>query len=169
VTFLPPAYLRPLLDAEPEDRARVIADMSPHDLLKLDADFETWAHEAQRAPSGEGWKLWLMMAGRGFGKTRAGAEWVHRLALGPAVRIALVGASIDEARAVMVEGPSGLLNVARNHGVKLMWEPSRSQVTWPRGTVAQLYSGAHPDGLRGPEQNFAWCAADPGCCAVRGR
>ncbi len=71
---------------------------TPSDALAFDADFEAWAHENQLPPGGEGWRVWLMMAGRGFGKTRAGAEWVHRLARWPGARIALVAASIDEAR-----------------------------------------------------------------------
>ena len=71
--------------------------------MKLDADFEMWANANQLPPNGEAWRTWLMMAGRGFGKTRAGAEWIHRLADGrPNIRIALVGATIAEARSIMV-------------------------------------------------------------------
>src|SRR4030095_12491262 len=98
-----------------------------------------------------------MMAGGGFGKTRAGAEWVQRLALTGRKRIALVAASIDEARAIMVEGMSGLLKVARRQRVPVRWEPSLGRLTWPMGSVAQLFSGDHADGLRGPEHHFAWC------------
>ena len=98
-----------------------------------------------------------MMAGRGFGKTRAGAEWISRLARKRSLRIALVAASLDEARSIMVEGSSGLLSVARAHRVRVIWEPSLRQLTWPSGTVAHLYSGDHADGLRGPEHSFAWC------------
>jgi phage terminase large subunit-like protein len=154
---LPSPLLRRLLDASPEDRAELIAAMTAADLLSLDADFETWAHDGQLAPPGEGWRVWLMMAGRGFGKTRAGAEGVHRLAVGKPVRIALVAASIDEARSVMVEGASGVLSVARRCRVKVAWEPSKGLLSWPRGGQAQLYSGANADGLRGPEHGFAWC------------
>ena len=103
--------------------------------------------------------MWLMMAGGGFGKTRAGAEWVHRLAMTGRRRIALVAASIDEARRVMVEGVSGMLAVSRRHKVKLKWEPSRNELCWPKGSIATLYSGDSPDGLRGPEHDVAWCAA----------
>jgi hypothetical protein len=84
------------------------------------------------------------------------------------VRIALVAASIDEARAVMVEGSSGLLSVARRQRHRLKWEPSLGRLTWPRGSVAQLYSGDHADGLRGPEHHFAWCARDTRCGRGRG-
>ena len=142
------------------EQERLIASMSPAELLAFDAAFEIYAREGQWPPRHEGWRVWLMMAGRGFGKTRAGAEWIHDLAKQRGLRIALVAASIDEARSVMVEGASGLLAVAHRHGVKAKWEPSLKQLTWPSGSVAHLYSGDHADGLRGPEHHFAWCAGD---------
>jgi phage terminase large subunit-like protein len=141
----------------PERQRRLIESMTAAELLELDADFELYAHDAQRAPDEPGWRVWLMMAGRGFGKTRAGAEWIHRLAGKRGLRMALVGASIDEARSVMVEGASGILAVARKRRVRIKWEPSLKQLTWPSGTVAQLFSGDNADGLRGPEHAFAWC------------
>jgi phage terminase large subunit-like protein len=143
--------------ASEEAQRRVISKMTPDDLLKWDADFETWAHENQLPPSAEGWRVWLMMAGRGFGKTRAGAEWIFRLANGKAgVRIALVGATIQDARSIMVEGVSGLLGIARRRRWRLTWEPSRGRLRWPNGSEAQLFSGDNADGLRGPEHEFAW-------------
>ena len=72
--------MRALIDASDEDQRRIIWSMTPADLLALDADFEAWAHKAQLPPTEEGWRTWLMMAGRGFGKTRAGAEWVEKIA-----------------------------------------------------------------------------------------
>ena len=140
-----------------ERQRQLIESMSPSEVLAFDAAFEIYARDGQWPPDGDGWRVWLMMAGRGFGKTRAGAEWVHGLASQRGLRIALVAASIDEARSVMVEGASGLLAVARAHGVKLKWEPSLKQLTWPSGSIAQLYSGDHADGLRGPQHHFAWC------------
>ena len=104
-----------------------------------------------------GWSTWLMMAGRGFGKTRAGAEWVHRLAMQRKVRIALVGATIDDARKVMVEGVSGVLAVAGQEDAPVKWEPSLGRLTWRNGSVATLFSGESPEGLRGPDHDFAWC------------
>lgn len=124
----------------------------------LDAAFEIWGDEGQLPPNSEGWRTWLMMAGRGYGKTRAGAEWVHGLALSGKRRIALVGATMDEARAIMVEGVSGIIAVAEGHGDRVRWEPSLNQLSWPRtGSVATLYSGDKADGLRGPQFDFAWC------------
>lgn len=93
-------------------------------LVEFDALFEAWAHRGQLAPSGLGWRLWLVQGGRGFGKTRAGAEWVHGLAMARRCRIALVGTTLDEARRVMVEGTSGLIEVARSRRILLKWEPS---------------------------------------------
>ena len=146
-----------LAGASEEDQRRLVWAMSPIDVLRWDAHFESWAHENQLPPSGEGWRVWLMMAGRGFGKTRAGAEWIHRLASGkPGSRIALVGATLHEARNVMVEGVSGLLRVAKLNGTQLVWEPSLGKVRWRNGSEAQLFSGENADGLRGPEHDFAW-------------
>ena len=96
--------------------------------------FEVWAANGQIEPSEMGWRVWLMMAGRGFGKTRAGAEWVHRLALTGRKRFALVGASIDDARSVMIEGVSGLLAVARRFRTNVRWEPSLGKLSWPMGS-----------------------------------
>ena len=127
------------------------------ELREFDALFDAWADPAQMPPPGDGWTTWLMMAGRGYGKTRAGAEWVHRLAMQRPVRIALVGASMDEARLVMVEGESGVLAVAAREGVRLSFEASLGRVRWPNGSVATLYSGDSGEGLRGPEHHYAWC------------
>ena len=150
--------LKRLREASEEEQARIIRSMTPLDLAALDAWFELWAHRNQLPPGGPGWRTWLMMAGRGFGKTRAGAEWIHGLALArPGSRIALVGATLHEARSIMVEGVSGLLGVARNSGRRLAWEPSLGRLRWPNGSEAQLFSGDSADGLRGPEHDFAWC------------
>ena len=147
-----------MLKAATEEQQRKIFETATvEQMLKLDADFEMWAHENQLPPGGEGWRVWLMMAGRGFGKTRAGAEWIFRLANGkPKVRVALVGASIADTRTIMVEGVSGLLSIARRYRRRLHWEPSLGRIKWPNGSEAQLFSGDHADGLRGPEHDFAW-------------
>ena len=139
-------------------RDRIVRFMTVEYLLRADADFEAWAHESQLPPTSEGWRVWLMLAGRGFGKTRAGAEWVESLARSrPGVRIALVGATIDEARRVMVEGVSGVWAIARKRRSRVKWEPSIGRLIWPNGSQAQLFSGDNPDGLRGPEHDIAWC------------
>lgn len=156
-------------EAGEEEQWRIVSSMTPLDLAALDVWFEFWAHKNQLPPSGEAWRVWLMMAGRGFGKTRAGAEWVHGLANArPGVRIALVGASIADARKVMVEGVSGVLSVAQSYRQRVNWAPSLGRLKWPNGSEAQLFSGDHANGLRGPEHDVAWCASDTGCYRRRG-
>src|SRR5438270_9774568 len=114
-----------MANATEELQRRILEGATAERLLKWDADFEHWAHKNQLPPNGEGWRIWLMMAGRGFGKTRAGAEWIFRLANGkPGVRLALVGGTIAEARSIMIEGVSGLLSVAKRCRRRLNWEPS---------------------------------------------
>ena len=113
-----------------------------------------WARSSQLPPAGD-WRTWLIMAGRGFGKTRAGAEWVRMLAdADPGARIALVGASLGEARAVMVEGESGLLEICAP-GHYPQFEPSLRRLTWPNGAQATLYSALEPEALRGPQYSHA--------------
>jgi phage terminase large subunit-like protein len=121
------------------------------------AEFFGWqAHGGQAEPPGD-WRTWLLMAGRGFGKTRVGAEWVlARAREAPGCRIALVAASRDEAAKVMVEGESGLLAVARAEE-EMLWVPTRGVVTFASGAEAFVHSGAAPESLRGPQHHFAWC------------
>jgi len=155
---IPDLFFEWLVQASDEEVAALVYKLTTSDALRWDVNFEAWAHKNQLPPNGEGWRTWLMMAGRGFGKTRAGAEWINGLACSRrGARIALVGASISDARSIMVEGVSGLLSVARNHRRKLVWEPSLGRLTWPNGSEAQIFSGDHADGLRGPEFDFAWC------------
>ena len=156
---IPRPLMKRLAAMSREQRLAWLKKCRPDELLLMDGAFAAWAADGQFPPVEDSWRTWLMMAGRGYGKTRAGAEWVHSLAMGPPVRIALVGATIDEARSIMVEGVSGLLTVARRGRVRMKWEPGRGRLTWPRGSQAQLFSGENGDGLRGPEHHFAWCAA----------
>jgi phage terminase large subunit-like protein len=115
-----------------------------------------WAHAGQAPPEGD-WPVWLMLTGRGFGKTRAGAEWVSALARADGdLRIALVGATIEDAVKVMVTGQSGVLRVART-GEEAVFRKSEGLVRFASGAEARLYSGACPEKLRGPEHHVAWC------------
>ncbi len=98
-----------------------------------------------------------MRAGRGFGKTRSGAEWVRgEVEAARRGRLALVGATAADARDVMIEGPSGVLAVAPPW-FRPKYEPSKRRVTWPNGAVASVFSADEPDRLRGPEHDGAWC------------
>ena len=142
--------------ATDEDRAELA------DYLALRAggswlgDWSTQARPEQSPPPGD-WRVWLVMAGRGFGKTRTGAEWVRGIAEAqPAARIAIVAASLVEARAVMIEGESGIVACSPPEQ-RPRFEPSLRRVVWPNGAQAALFSAAEPESLRGPQHSHAWC------------
>jgi phage terminase large subunit-like protein len=121
-----------------------------------DGGWRSKARSEQLPPEGD-WNVWLLMAGRGFGKTRTGSEWVRELAESKAVgRIALVGPTAADVRDVMVEGASGVLAVA-SPWCRPIYEPSKRRIEWPNGVVATLYSAEEPDRLRGPQHGAAWC------------
>ena len=145
-----------LLSLPPAQFRAMLARMSDHQRKALRTHWRLWAHDAQLPPAGE-WQSWLIMAGRGFGKTRAGAEWVRSVAESdPNARIALVAASLGEARSVMIEGESGLLATSP-WGKRPRFEPSRRLLTWRNGAQATLYSAGEPESLRGPQHSHAWC------------
>lgn len=132
-----------------------IAALAPGEAERLVHAWPLWARQAQLPPPGP-WRVWLLMAGRGFGKTRAGAEWVRWLAeTGQAASIALVGDTADDVRHVMVEGPSGLLAVAPS-SARPLWQRSLRRLEWPNGVVARCYAAVDPEQLRGPAFDHAW-------------
>lgn len=118
-------------------------------------DWPLWARPNQLAPAGD-WSTWLLLAGRGFGKTRTGAEFVRaEVDAGRASRVALVAPTAADARDVMVEGESGILAISPPWN-RPLYEPSKRRLTWPNGAQATLYSADEPDRLRGPQQDLAW-------------
>ncbi len=121
-------------------------------------DWRFLARAEQLPPPGD-WLTWLMMGGRGSGKTRAGAEWVQAIvrAAGPKtdLRIALVAETLGDAREVMIDGPSGLVRIATRMRPEV--EITRRRLVWPNGAVAQIFSSEDPESLRGPQFHFAWC------------
>jgi phage terminase large subunit-like protein len=130
-------------------------------------DWLVWARDDQLPPllsrCGGFWRAWLLLGGRGSGKTRAGAEWVRACALGKlpladrrAHRIALVGETIGQVRSIMIEGVSGLLAVHRSEE-RPFPEWARNQLTWTNGTIAQFFAADDPESLRGPQFDAAWC------------
>jgi phage terminase large subunit-like protein len=132
----------------------------------IDANWSLFAQPHQippeLAPNGRPWLTWLLIGGRGAGKTRAGAEWVRAQALGmapfaaePATRIALVGETEHEVREVMVEGVSGILAVHAPYE-RPLWIPSRKRLEWSNGAVAQGFSAEDPESLRGSQFSCAW-------------
>ncbi len=148
--------LERLLRLDPAECRERLRALSEEERRELRWHWRLWARPEQLPPAGD-WRTWLIMAGRGFGKTRAGAEWVRALAdADPAARIALVTASLGEARAVMVEGESGLLAICPP-GREPSFEPSLRRLTWPNGAQATLYSAQEPESLRGPQHSHAWC------------
>lgn len=115
------------------------------------------ARETQLPPAGD-WRTWLFIGGRGAGKTRAGAEWVRFAALhGGCGRIALVAPTLNDARAVMIEGISGVRAIARPGERPPAYEVSRRRLVWPNGAEAHVFSAEDPDSLRGPQFEAAWC------------
>ena len=115
-----------------------------------------WSRDNQRPPDGD-WRTWLFMAGRGAGKTRAGAEWVREMVLRhKSCRIALVAPTAADARDVMVQGESGIIAVCRRYGVHVVYKPSLRRLEFANGARAFLYSAEEPDRLRGPQHEFAW-------------
>jgi len=113
-----------------------------------------WARPAQLPPPGD-WRYWLILAGRGFGKTRAGAEWVRAQVAQGRRRIALVGPTAADVRDVMIEGQSGLINISHPQE-RPAFQPSRRRLVWPNGAKAFCYSAEEPQRLRGPQHDAAW-------------
>jgi phage terminase large subunit-like protein len=117
--------------------------------------FLSKARPSQIPPPGT-WQYWLLKAGRGFGKTRVGAEWVIKQAREfPGCRIGMIAPTAADTREVMVEGESGILSISSD-GFMPLYEPSKRRLTWPNGSIATLYSGEEPNRLRGPQHHFLW-------------
>ena len=113
------------------------------------------ARDNQKPPAWD-WRTWVLCAGRGFGKTRTGAEWVNWIATtGQARRIGLIGATSADVRDVMIEGESGIMAIAADAD-RPLYEPSKRRLTWPNGAIATAYSADQPDRLRGPQHDALW-------------
>lgn len=124
-------------------------------------EWPVFALQPQRPPLKD-WRTWLLLGGRGAGKTRAGAEWLKAIVgrdrhySGDAAgRVAIIGETYSDARAVMIEGESGLLALYPR-GERPTWNPSRRQLVWRDGTIGQVYSASDPEGLRGSQFGAAW-------------
>ena len=139
-----------------------MAEMTPHEVAGMAHDFDFWALPHQRRPDGD-WRTWVILGGRGAGKTRAGVEWVRsmvegwRSATDPGLarRVALVAETIDQAREVMVFGESGLMACSPPDR-RPQYIATRKLLVWPNGAVAQLFGAAQPETLRGPQFDAAW-------------
>jgi phage terminase large subunit-like protein len=139
----------------PGERTRALEQLGEQECEAIELAWAGWAHPGQRPPHDD-WRTWVIMAGRGFGKTLAGANWITQAVQDDGTaRVALVAATLEEARDVMVEGRSGLLSVAGRFIQD--WIPSRRLIRFTSGAEATLFSGASPARLRGPEHSHAWC------------
>jgi len=152
--------LRELPDAEV---AEILRKLGPHQAEELRYNWEFWARPEQLEPEGD-WNAWLALAGRGWGKTRAGAEWVrHRIKKGDKI-VHCVAPTKGDVRRVMVEGDSGLLNVCwkgdktyrGKHIGFPVWSPTNNTLTWENGSKAVFFSAEDPERLRGPQAYSAW-------------
>ncbi len=142
-------------------RAEVLAGVSEAEAAELLWRWDFWGRPAQFAPQGS-WATWVILAGRGFGKTRSGAEWVRAmmcgstpLSAGKYNRLALVAETAADARDVMVTGESGIL-ACHPPAFRPTYTPSIRRLTWPNGATASTFSGEEPDQLRGPQFDLAW-------------
>ena len=152
--------LRELPDAEV---AAALKQLGPEKTEELQHSWEFWARPEQLEPKGN-WNVWVALAGRGWGKTRAGAEWVrHRIKKGDKI-VHCVAPTKGDVRRVMVEGDSGLINVCwkgdksyRGSPLGLpIWSPTNNTLTWENGAKAVFFSAEDPERLRGPQAYSAW-------------
>ncbi len=151
-----------MIASAPREVQREFLEGLSNDALRgLPYLFEFWALPHQLPPEGD-WKTWVILGGRGAGKTRAGAEWVRGQVegsgpkdAGRARRVALVGETFDQARDVMVFGDSGILACSPPDR-RPVWEAGRRRLVWPNGAEAQVFSARDYEGLRGPQFDAAW-------------
>jgi len=145
----------------------MVESLPPVEALRLERDFIALAHRHQEPPAaannGAPWSCWLLLGGRGAGKTRTGAEFVRALVHGTAPyaaerhrSIALVGETAHDVREVMIEGPSGLMR-SSPRSERPQWTATRKRLQWANGAVAYAFSAEDPEQLRGPEFDAAWC------------
>jgi predicted phage terminase large subunit-like protein len=141
---------------DPSNLREFIAELSNEEAIELFYDWQTWARPNQFVPPGDMWTIWLILAGRGWGKTRCGAEFVRfHVERGLASRIALIAEDAGDARDVMIEGESGILAISHPK-CKPVFVPSKRRIEWPNGAIATIYSDNDPETLRGPQHDLAW-------------
>lgn len=137
----------------------LISNLETSDLFHFDHEWGLYARDDQWPPEND-WLIWLLLGGRGSGKTRAGAEWVRRRVAQGARRIALIAPTFNDAREVMIDGESGLRQIGYP-AERPTYMSSRRRLEWPNGAIGQVFSSEDPDGLRGPQFDCAW--ADEFC------
>jgi phage terminase large subunit-like protein len=144
-----------LASLSPAARAALLETLPAETVDTLAYDWEVWARDAQLPPAGE-WVWWLVLAGRGFGKTRTGAEFIRSRVAAGARSIALIGPTAGDTRDTMVEvGPGSILKNSPPWDMP-DYEPSKRRLTWKNGAVATLFSADEPERLRGPQHDTIW-------------
>lgn len=140
----------------PEERNRRLKGVSPDEARQLLYDWHFWSRPEQLAPKGD-WSVWIALAGRGWGKTRTGAEWVREEveSAGEPIRLALVARTPADARDTMIEGESGILAISPPWNLP-RYEPSKRRLTWPNGSLALVFSSVEYSQLRGPQHHRFW-------------
>jgi len=153
------------LSRQPKDvQRKVLRKLGDKKAAELMDSWEFMGREWQQPPGGQ-WQFWLFLAGRGAGKTRAGAEWVRRKIRQRCRHVGLIAPTTDSARKVMVEGQSGLLNCCSPYDVddqgngmgRPIYEPSKRRLMWANGSIATVYTAEEPERLRGPQHDALWC------------
>ena len=138
-----------------ENRMEVIDKLGEEERENLFGSWSIFRRPSQETPEDE-WRVWLILAGRGWGKTRTGAEFIReQVELGKAKHIALVGPTAADVRDTMIEGESGLLGIYPKHQ-RPRYEPSKRRITFHNGAVASAFTADEPDRLRGPNHDLAW-------------
>ena len=159
-----------LREMSTEELTEAFSKLTPQELEEIMYEWKVWARPNQLAPEGD-WRVWLLNCGRGFGKTRTGAEWVREQVKLGFTRIACVGPTKGSVRQVMVDGTSGLLSVCHDgdktyegiHVGKPVWSPTNNTITWynkansKKVAVVEVFSAEDPERLRGPQFERAWC------------
>jgi phage terminase large subunit-like protein len=136
-----------------EERGTWLASLSRDDAAVLEHDWRYWARPAQLPPPGN-WRTWLILAGRGFGKTRAGAEWV-RSSVRDFRYVNIIGATADDARDIMIEGESGILAICPDDE-RPVYLPSKRRLEWPNGAWSLIFTADEPERLRGKQHARLW-------------
>lgn len=168
---MPPTKTKRKLTAEtlrqlpPKKVEQVFKELGPARVEELKHDWNFWARDNQLEPDGLEWNTWFINAGRGFGKTRSGVEWVREQVKRGVKRIAAVASTNSDIERVMVKGESGFLSVCwkgdKTYAGKKMgfpeWSPTKRTLTWENGASVQFFSAEEPERLRGPQFELAWC------------
>jgi len=154
-----------LRELPPDQVKAALGQLSKKQIEELQHSWEFWARPEQLEPEGKDWNTWAINAGRGFGKTRAGVEWVRQQVKKGHKRIAAVAATNSDIERVMVKGESGFLNICHS-GDKTdkgkpmgypEWSPTKRTLSWENGAKVEFYSAEEPERLRGPQFSAAWC------------